>query len=80
MLAIRSCMLVTICIFFISLTIDAYIFYYTTALESFAASDMRAKLHVLMQGNRIHAQIFPPDNVQFKPLIEEGKVYNLSYF
>jgi hypothetical protein len=73
-------MLVTICIFFISLTIDAYIFYYTTTLESFATSDMRAKLHVLLQGNRIHAQIYPPDHVQFKPLIEEGKVYNLSYF
>ena len=56
------------------------IFYYTTTLESFATSDMRAKLHVLLQGNRIHAQIYPPDHVQFKPLIEEGKVYNLSYF
>jgi hypothetical protein len=56
------------------------VFYYTMSLESLAALDTSAEVHVLVQGNRIHAQIYPPDHVQFKPLIEEGKVYNLSYF
>ena len=67
--------------FLMILTINACdFFYYTTSLKSFATSDTCAELHVLVQGNRIHAQIYPPDHVQFRPLIQEGRVYNLSYF
>lgn len=46
---------------------------------------MKHQNHVLnstyfVQGNCIHAQIYPPDDKQFRPLIKEGGVYNLSYF
>jgi replication factor A1 len=27
----------------------------------------------------VHAQIYPPHPEKFKPLLKEGKVYNLSY-
>ena len=33
-----------------------------------------------MQGNGIHAAIFPPVIQKFKPLIKEGVVYNITYF
>jgi replication factor A1 len=31
------------------------------------------------QGNSIHAQIYPPQTEKFKPMLQEGKVYNLSF-
>jgi replication factor A1 len=34
---------------------------------------------LLVQGNSIHAQIYPPLTKKFKPLLKEGKVYNLSF-
>ncbi len=33
-----------------------------------------------IQGNNIHAQIYPNVHDQFKDLIKEGNVYNFSYF
>ena len=33
-----------------------------------------------MQGNSIHAQIYPPLAQEIKPKIKEGSVYNLSCF
>jgi hypothetical protein len=33
-----------------------------------------------VQGNGIHAAIFPPVIQKFKPLIKEGVVYNITYF
>jgi replication factor A1 len=48
--------------------------------KGFETSDTCAELHSLVQGNCIHAQIYPPDHDQFKTLIKEGNVYNLSYF
>jgi replication factor A1 len=32
-----------------------------------------------MQGNSVHTQIYPPLPDKFKPLLKEGKVYNLSF-
>jgi replication factor A1 len=31
------------------------------------------------QGNNIHAQIYPSLTEKFKPLIQDGKVYNLPF-
>jgi hypothetical protein len=38
------------------------------------------KCHLLLQGNNIHAQIYPPLCQQFSALLDEGGVYNLKYF
>lgn len=33
-----------------------------------------------IQGNSIHATIYPPFIEKFRPLIKEGSVYNMTYF
>ena len=38
------------------------------------------KCHLLLQGNNIHAQIYPTLCQQFSALLDEGGVYNLKYF
>jgi hypothetical protein len=37
------------------------------------------KFELPLQGNSVHAQIYPPLPERFKHLLKEGKVYNLSF-